>query len=182
MPRLVVSTVAALLTAILVAPCTLAQDKKDAATLDQSEEMAKQYLDAFKKSGVPSPGAIDAAVKKAQSAGTIDAWTEAAGVANSYANVIDVLTNHYSKLYHASRDSRGQGNYGYISTAAKYEKIRNRYLAIRNDAYIQLARLYLSKGDQAKALSYVVTAVKLSGAEPNTAGEQLIKQIVNYSE
>jgi len=41
-------------------------------------------------------------------------------------------------------------------------------------------KLYLAKGDKAVALSYVVTAVKLSAAEPNRIGEDLIKQIIEY--
>jgi hypothetical protein len=157
------------------------QDKKEASSLDKSEELAKQYLDAFKKTGIPTPKAVDAAFQKAKTAGTIEAWTEAASMANSYANVIDVLTGHYSDLYYASR-SGGDGNYAYISKAADYEKIRNRYLKRRNDAYIELAKLYLAKGDKARALSYAVTAVKLSRAEPNTVGENLIRQIIDYAE
>jgi|SRR5882672_8093610 len=168
-------------TAVLPSP-GVAQDKKEPSSLDQSEELAKQYLDSFKRTGVPSPDAVNASVKKAQLAGTIEAWTEVAAVANSYGNVVDVLRDHYSKLFSASRDSRGSGNLAYISTAADYEKARNRYYGIRNDAYIQLARLYLAKGDKARALSYVVTAVKLSGIQPNDAGEKLIKEIVGYSQ
>lgn len=158
------------------------QEKKETSDFDKSEELARQYLDAFNKSGVPTPTTVESVTQKAKTAGTIAAWTEAAAIANSYANVVDVLTDHYSTLYYASRSGSGGGNYSYIKKAAAYETMRNSYLKKRNDAYIALAMLYLAKGDKAKALSYLVTAVKLSEAEPNIAAENLIKQIVECSE
>jgi len=159
-----------------------AQDRKEPTGFEQSEELARRYLEAFQKSGIPSPKGVEAAVTKAKSAGTIEAWREAANIANVYANVIDVLTSHYSQLYNASRSSRGPGDHALISKAADYERIRNRYLQIRNDAYIEAAKLYLAKGDAPQALSYVTTAVKLSGVHPNTAGEALIKQIIQFDQ
>ena len=70
----------------------------------------------------------------------------------------------------------------YLKTAASYEDARNKYLGMRNDAYIRLARIYLEKGEKAKALSFAVTAVKLSGVRPNTAGEELIRKIIEYEQ
>ena len=147
-------------------------------TLDQSEALAKQYLDSFKKTGVPTAQTVTAAIEKARQQGTIEAWSEAAAVANAYANVVDVLTDHYSKLYYASRSGRGDGNFAYISKAADYEKLRNQYLKLRNDAYLEVAKLHSAKGEKAKALSFVITAVSLSGAEPNAEGEKLIRQLI----
>jgi len=160
-------------------------EKKEAVAatpLEESEALARQYFDSFRKSGVPTAQTVKAAVERAKQQDTIEVWNDAAGIANTYANVVDVLTHHYSALYYASRSGSGSGNYGYLTKAADYEKIRNRYLRIRNDAYLQLAKLYSAKGDKAQALSYVVTAVKLSGAEPNAEGEALIRQYIELSE
>ncbi len=148
--------------------------------LNQSEELAKKYLDGFRESGVPTPGSVDAALKQAESKKTIEAWQMAAKLANSYANVVDVLCAHYSKLFSASRSGSGDGNMAFISTAADYETKRNVYLGIRNAAYLRIARLYLGQGDKAQALSFAVTSVELSGSEPNLEGEVLIRQIIEY--
>jgi hypothetical protein len=156
-------------------------EKREFESLDQSEELSKKYLDAFNKSGIPTPKTVEAALQKARTSGTIESWQNAASIANSYANVVDVLKKHYAYLYDVSKyGSRGGGNMSYINAAADYERVQNKYLKMRNDAYIELARLYLAKGDKAKTLSYVVTAVKLSGAESNKIGEELIKQIIEY--
>lgn len=178
---LAVLTVAVALNLVVPLP-SHAQERGESSSLDQSEELAQKYLEAFKKTGVPTPKTVDAAFQKAKTAGSIQTWEEAARIANNYANVIDVLTSHYSKLFHASRSGRGSGDHALISKAADYERIRNRYLAMRNDAYIELAKLHLTKGDGARALSYVTTAVKLSGAEVNVTGERLIKQIIEFGE
>ena len=182
MNRLFAITLLLLISCRSEAQTAAAATAKDQPALDQSEAMAKQYLESFKKTGVPTASAVLAAVEKAKQQGTIDAWTEAAAIANAFANVVDVLTDHYSGLYYASRSGSGGGTFSYISKAADYEKIRNRYLAIRNNAYLELAKLYAAKGDKAKALSFVVTAVSLSGTQPNTEGEALIKQYIELSE
>ena len=132
-------------------------ERKEVESLDQSEELSQRYLDAFKKSGVPTPKAVEAAFQKARASGTIESWQAASSIANSYANVVDVLKRHYSYLYDVSKLSyRGGGNMRYIETAANYEGVQNKYLQMRNDAYIELAKLHLAKGDRARALSYVV--------------------------
>jgi type II secretory pathway pseudopilin PulG len=82
---------------------TAEQKENEKVNLDQSEEVLKQYIASFAKTGIPTPKAIEAAIKKAQSDPTIKAWEDVATIANSYANVIDVLSNHYAKLYYASR-------------------------------------------------------------------------------
>jgi hypothetical protein len=69
-----------------------------------------------------------------------------------------------------------------MTKATEYERTRNHYIGIRNDAYIELAKLYLAKEDKAKALSYLLAAVRLSVPEPNTKGEALIRQIIEYPE
>lgn len=178
--RCLVAVLVFLLSTLAFHPVT-AQDKKD-SNLDQSEELMQKYLEAFKKSGVPTPKAVDAALQRARQAKSIESWVQAARIANTYANVVDVLTSHYSQLYYASRSAGSGGDYSLINKAAAYERVRNRYLMMRNDAYIELAKLYLAKGDAAAALSYVTSAVKLSAAEPNVAGEALIKQIVQYGD
>lgn len=167
---------------VVVAQTTKAPLQKEPASLEQSETIAKEYLETFKKSGVPTPQAVAAAIAKAKAQPSVEAWTEVATIANAYANVVDVLKDHYSTLYYSSRSGGSGGVYDYISKAANYEGVRNRYLAMRNDAYIELAKLFAAKGEKAKALSFVVTAVKLSGSKPNTEGEALIKQLVEYAE
>lgn len=75
------------------------EGEKGTTALDQSAELAKEYLNAFKKSGTPTPKAVDAAFEKARSSGAVEDWTLAAEIANSYANVIDVLSKHWYGLY-----------------------------------------------------------------------------------
>ena len=179
--RQVLSIMSAIAVAITITTAFADEKQETSSTLNQSEEVARQYLEAFRKSGIPTSKAVDAAVAKARAAGSIEAWTEAARIANSHANVVDVLTSHYSRLYSASRAGRSSGDFALINKAADYERVRNRYLRIRNDAYLELAKLYLAKGDSLNALSYVTTAVKLSGVEPNSPGEELIKQIIEYA-
>lgn len=146
----------------------------ETANLDRSDALAKQYLDAFEKSGVPTPRAVDAALAKAKAAGTPEDWLDAARVANAFANVADALCDHYASVYRSTDNQR------HLHTAAEHEQTRNRYLSLRNQAYLEVARLHLAKGDSARALSYAITAVQLSGAEPNTAGEALIRKITDY--
>jgi hypothetical protein len=168
--------------AILIVPIQLAR-ADDAAdkSLDESKELIDKYLAEFQKTGVPTPSAVDAAFQQAKQANTIDAWLAAAKIANSYANVVDVLKAHYSGLYDSSR-AADSPNQAYINTAANYEGVQNQYLQRRNDAYLVIARLYLAQGDKGNALSYAVTAVQLSGVAPNTDGEALIRQIVEYQD
>jgi hypothetical protein len=154
---------------------------KDAKSLNPAEQLTKQYLNAFQQTGVPTPGTVTAAFQKARASSSIDDWQLAAKIANSYANVVDVLTEHYSRVYHASKSGySGGGEMKYISTAADYERVRNKYLGMRNDAYLQIAKLYLQQGDQTKALSFAVSAVSLSADKPNTDGEQLIRSIIQF--
>jgi hypothetical protein len=122
-----------------VAVPTFAQEKKDGKTLNQSEQIAKEYVDAFLQTGIPTPNAIDAAFKKAKETPILENWNIAARMANSYANVVDVLTDHYLGLYNTSKSRYGDGNMKYLQTAADYEKTRNKNLAMRNDAYLELA-------------------------------------------
>lgn len=156
------------------------ENQEAGSGLMQSEELAKEYLDAFRKSGVPTPSAVDAAFKAAETANSVESWQLAGRLANAYANVVDVLSGHYSDLY-SSSENRG-ANMSLLSTAANYERKRNVYLSMRNRSYIRIARIYLGQGEKGQALSFAVTAVKLSGAEPNKEGEALIRQIIEYKE
>ena len=158
------------------------QGNKETSSLDESAELAEQYLDDFKKTGVPTPGAVDSAFQTAATAGTIESWIKAASMANSYANVVGVLDDHYSDLYYASKTGGYNVPSNWLSAAVDYGKMRNSYLKRRNDAYIELAKLYLATGDKAAALGYLVTAIKLSGERPNTDAENLIRQIIEYVE
>lgn len=153
-----------------------APEKVEAPILTQSERIAKEYLDSFRQTGVPTTAAVTAALQKAKASPSVTTWQLAAKIANSYANAVSVLKEHYSTLYNQNR------NGDYIHKAAEYEKVENQYLAIRNNAYIELAKLYLQQGDKATALSFAATAVRLSGDTPNTDGEQLIKLIIEYKQ
>ena len=156
------------------------QETKKEAQGD-SEKLAQQYLDTFEKTGVPAPTAVEAAFAKATKESTIENWEFAARLANTYANVVDVLRDHYADLYYESKSSYSRGgNTGYLEKAAEYERKRNEYLGKRNEAYLNLADLYLAKGNKSRALSYAMTAVRLSGAYPNTRGENLIKKIIEF--
>src|SRR5690349_2359661 len=115
MKRMLAVTVVLIISASLEAQSSASAATKDQPVLDQSEVLAKQYLESFKKTGVPTASTVTAAFEKARQQGTIDAWTEAAAIANTYANVVNVLTDHYSALYYASRSGSGGGTYAYIS-------------------------------------------------------------------
>lgn len=145
-----------------------------------SEELTKKYSDAFRDNGVPTPGAVDASFKQAETTNTIESWLAAAKLANSYADVVGVLKEHYAKLFDASEAS-GVPQHEYLSTAVEYEKKQNEFLGKRNDAYIKISRLYLAQGDKAHALSFAVASVELSASEPNKEGEDLIRQIIEYA-
>jgi len=149
---------------------------------NQSEELAQTYLDALVKSGVPTSSAAEVVLHKAQVNGTIELWEVVASLANSYAHVVGVLRNHYADLSQASKSGGKPDPSPFMTKATQYERTRNHYIGIRNDAYIELARLYLAKDNKAKALSYLLAAVRLSAPEPNTKGEALIRQIIEYPE
>lgn len=140
--------------------------------LNSSDDTARKYLEAFTKSGVPTSDAVSEAFQKAKSSNTTEAWKMAASVANSYANVIDALSDHYAAVY--SNDKRMET----IRAAADYETVKNSYLELRNQAYLTLAAILYEKGESAAALSYALTAVKLSSLKVNRPGEELIKKIV----
>lgn len=161
--------------------CLVAADgKNEDSPLNNSEQVAMEYLDSFQQTGIPTPNAIEAAFKTARQTPSVENWETAAKMANSFANVVDVLADHYSGLYYRSRSGYSDGNFTYLTSGEAYEVTRNKYLALRNDAYIELAKIYLAKGEKAKSLSFAVTAVKLSGSSPNTEGEQLIRKIIEY--
>ena len=149
-------------------------------SLDRSAAISKKFLEAFQESGVPTPKAVEAARAQAFAANTVEAWNLFAKIANSYANVLDSLSDHYARCYQATRGGGGYGERKLIETAAKYETERNTYLELRNGAYLQIANMHLAAGDPAKALSMAITAIELSGDKPNEAGENLVKQIVQY--
>lgn len=155
------------------------QEEQKAAPED-SAKVAQKYQESFGKTGVPTPEAVDAALAKAKKANTIESWEYAAGLADSYANVVEVLREHYATLYNSSRAGRAEGNKPYMRQAADYEKSRNQYLGIRNDVYLNIADLYLAKGNKSVALSYAMTAVQLTSAELNVRGVNLIKKIIEY--
>lgn len=156
-----------------------AQDEKKAAA-DDSEKLAQKYLETFEKTGVPTSGAVKAAVSKAKKENTIEAWELAARLANTYANVVDVLREHYSNLYHAFKSWDKSRAESCGKRAREYEVKRLVFLGLRNEAYLDLAQLHLEKGHKSLALSYAMTAVRLSGLYPNERGEDLIKKIIEY--
>ncbi len=149
---------------------------------NQSEDIAQTYLDALVKSGVPTSSAADVVLHKAQLNGTIELWEVVASLANSYAHVVGVLRNHYADLSQASKSGGKPDPSPFMTKATQYERARNHYISVRNDAYVELAKLYLAKDNKAKALSYLLAAVQLSALEPNTKGEALIRQIIEYPE
>ena len=171
--------------AVLVSPLLgqnrSAEDQNSAAGAEfsKSELLIDKYLTEFKKSGVPTPGAVDAAFSAAEKANTLESWSAAARLANAYANIVGVLKNHYATLYDAGA-ARLSGRNDLLNTAVVYEQAQNSYLQRRNDAYLRIAKIYLSRGDKAQALSFAITAVQLSGAEPNLEAESLIKQVIEY--
>ena len=141
--------------------------------LNTSDETAQQYLETFTKSGIPTSDAVSEAFQKARSSNTTEAWKIAASVANSYANIIDALSDHYAAVY---RNDKRREN---IQMAADYETVRNSYLEQRDQAYLALAAILYEKGEPAAALSYALTAIKLSSLKVNRTGEELIWKIVN---
>jgi hypothetical protein len=177
----VVSLLLAGMLAIFASNCSREASESTETDLDKSKDLLREYLSSFEKSGIPTPSAVEAALGRAQAENTIDAWHTAATLANTYANVVDVLCDHYAGLYKSSESTYG-GNMSYLSTAVDYERKRNTYLAMRNDAFLKIARLHLEKGETAEALSFAVTAVELSGMAPNVKGVALIREIIEYQE
>jgi hypothetical protein len=157
-----------------------ADEKPETKPLNQSDQITKEYLDSFEQTGVPTPGAVTAAFQKAKDSPSIENWQLAAKSANTYANAVDILTQHYSRLYEASTSGGGTAEKKYISAAVVYERTRNKYMTMRNDAYLEIAKLFLEQGDKAKALSFAAAAVRLSALEPNVTGEQLIRSIIEF--
>lgn len=156
---------------------TVSQDEEHGAVLDPSEELLKKYVDGFRENGVPTRKAVDAALKQANDTNTLESWEMVARLANKYANVVDVLYKHYWGLYRNTDGPKVKLGF----KAVPYEKKSNEYRGIRNDAYIRIAKLHLKRGDKAQALSYAVTAVELSAAEPNEEGEALILEIIEFN-
>ena len=156
------------------AQTTQAGDSQD------TEAIAQRYIEAFRKSGVPTPDAVNAALSKARESSTTQNWEIVARLSNSYANVLGAMKDHYSNLYRSSRSGSSGPTRYYIERAADYETQQNNYLSIRNDAYISQAELFLAAGNKANALSLAMTSMRLSGISPNTKAEELIKRIVEY--
>ena len=118
-----------------------AQEAKDDKTFSKSEDLVKSYTAIFKDTDVPTPEAYVAAYNKATATPSIATWEMAAETANKYANIVGVLKDHYADLYSATQSS------SYIHTAAAYETRQNKYLGDRNNAYLEMAKLYLANGD-----------------------------------
>jgi len=140
--------------------------KPESKVLDKSEQMVNERLESFRKSGVPTPKIVDAAFAKAKNTPSIENWLAAASVANAYGRVVDVLCENFTRAY----------------AAVVYERVRNTYYDYRNTAYLEVAKLYLAKGDKAMALSYATTAVELSGSIHNQPAEKFVREIIEYVE
>jgi hypothetical protein len=170
------------------------QQEKQASTQQResaAETQTQEYLATFEKDGVPTLGAVKAALAKAKAENTIETWASAARLANSYSNVVDVLSEHYLEVYQnllkktsessLTRDLEPRLLTMFSETLGKYDSTRNEYRAVRNECYLSVAELYLAQGNKASALSYAMTAVELTGGDGSIQrGEALIKKIIEY--
>jgi|GEM_PF-2536444 len=153
-----------------------------------AETQTQEYLASFETDGVPTLGAVKAALAKAKAENTIETWMKAARLANSYSNVVDVLSEHYLSYY--QKLQQGAATFPALQQSAeklytkeqrKYDSTYRSYKTVRNDCYLSIAELYLAQGNKASALSYTMTAVELTGGdELITRGEALIKKIIEY--
>jgi len=166
------------LTSLIVFSGACQSQTSQAGDTQDTEEIARRYIESFRKSGVPTAQAVTAAVSKAQETNTIANWELAARLANSYANVLGAMKEHYSDLWRSSRSGSRPGVRDYIEKAADYERSQNTYLQIRNDAYLSQAELHLKAGDKSAALSLAMTSMRLSGVSPNIRAEEMIKRII----
>lgn len=168
------------------------QEKKPAQAAKAeviADEQVEKHLAAFEKDGVPTHSGVEAAIAKAQEDNTIESWAAAAKMANEYSNVISVLDEHYKKKYEEeanladSQNDRLKLKIAYLESSGAYNMTHNECKKIRNQSYLNIAELFLEKGDRASALSFAMTAVELSGGTvPIERGEALIKKIVEYKE
>jgi len=152
-----------------------------------AEMQTQEYLAAFEKDGVPTYGAVEAAFAKAKKENTIETWANAAQMANSLANVVSLLDEHYeSKYEHDARSAESELDrvklrIKYMEESRAYNEDQNLFKGVRNDCFLMIAELYLKQGNKASALSYAMTAVKLTGDGLDiTRGEALIKKIIEY--
>jgi hypothetical protein len=162
-----------------------AQQKQVANVPVDADSMAEaetqKHLKAFAKSGVPTPQIVEAALAKAKKENTIESWTSASRLANAYANVVDVLYEHYMDAWNSAKRVKSADKEGkYFRIVLDYEEKRSKHHQIRNDCFLNIAEIHLTNGNTASALSYAMTAVSLSGSEPNLRGEALIKKIIEY--
>jgi hypothetical protein len=183
--------VLALFVIVIVIACTSKGQQQEKpgsiqAPKTAAETQTQEYLATFEKDGVPILGAVEAALTKAKKENTIETWANAARLANSYANVVSLLDEHYmSKFEHDARSASETGRIKlqikYMEESGAYGKADNQYKNVRNDCYLSIAELYLKQGSKASALSYAMTAVRLTGATGSiTRGEALIKKIIEY--
>ena len=150
-------------------------------SLNSAEKTKDQYLKSFGETGVPTPRAVRAQFSEASKLNTIESWEKAAKIANAYANVVEIIKDHYSDLYRYEKASRGNPR-EFLSKAADYETMQNTYLRKRNKAYFEMAKLYFSKGNLASALSYVIIVIQTSTTEHQTEGLNLMKRVIEFEE
>ena len=165
------------------------QDSNDASAI-VADEQAEKYLATFEKDGVPTQGALDAAIAKAKKENTIETWANAARLANSHSNVLEVLYNHHRAVYRNEKAHAADSDSPSLLVVLnelrtvivdKYEVPVQKSRIVRNDCFLNMAELYLEQGNKVSALSYAMTAVKLTDdGQDITRGEALIKKIIEY--
>jgi hypothetical protein len=153
------------------------EDTDEANSLNKAERLAKSFVSSYKKSGVPTPKLVAKALSTAQKSNSLENWQKVASLANSYGNSVDVIKDHYYQYYLGERTYRSS----YLSKAAAYEKIQNKHLQIRNDAYLKMSGILKSQGRLAEALSYAITAVQLTGSDINSQGVSQIESIIEFN-
>lgn len=166
------------LTSLIVFSGACHSQTTQAGDTQDTEAISQRYIESFRKSGVPTGEAVTAAVSKAKATNKIPDWEFAARLANSYANVIGAMKEHYSALYRSSLSVSRSGNSLFLDRAVEYEKSQNIYLAIRNDAYLSQAELHLKAGNKSAALSLAMTSMRLTGDSPDYKAEEMIKRII----
>lgn len=161
-----------------------------ASSVMEAELPESHVIAQFRTSGVPTPAIVDALVAAARKEDTIGSWTKVASAANSYANLIDVLVNHQLRIAQHAVQSADAGSVVEVlgrafaeiaaKEAAEYEGVRDKYVQIRNDAYLNIAKLSAASGDTATAVAYVVTAIEHSSTNMHYEGKTLLKSFIHY--
>jgi hypothetical protein len=122
---------------------------------------------------IATPKLVDAALKKAKNNSSVENWENVAILSNALASSIGVVGDYFSKSYDYYKvDS-------VLEKAVKLEQMSNDYKQIRNDAYLEIAKIYLNNGQKIQALNISARAVNLSGG---VGGNDSIKFISNLIE